>query len=72
MDVVGELNGRANLRSGNAPVGTESRGALRGGVRYTRGAGRVDAGLIVGLTSRDPSIGFTAGVTYVFKAFDVQ
>ncbi len=72
VDVVGELNGRANLRSGEPPVGTESRGALRGGLRFTRGAGRVDAGLIVGLTSRDPSLGFTAGFTYLFKAFDVK
>lgn len=72
VDVVGEVNGRANLRSGVPPVGTESRGALRGGVRYTRGAARVDGGLIIGMTARDPSIGFTAGVTYVFNAFKVQ
>ncbi len=72
VDVVGELNGRANMRAGSAPIGTESRGELRGGFRFTRGAGRVDAGLIVGLTSNDPSIGFTAGFTYVFNAFTVQ
>ncbi len=70
FDVVGELNGRANLRSGEPPVGTESRGALRAGLRFTHGAGRFDAGLIVGLTSRDPSLGITAGYTYVFKAFE--
>jgi len=70
LDAVGELNGRLNTRSGEPPVGTESRGALRAGLRFTRGAGRVDAGLIVGLTSRDPSLGFTAGFTFVFRAFD--
>jgi hypothetical protein len=72
VDVVGELNGRANMRSGEPPVGTESRSALRGGFRFTRGAGRVDAGVIVGLTSRDPTFGVTAGFTYVFNAFTVQ
>lgn len=72
LDVVGELNGRANMRSGEPPVGTESRGALRGGIRVTRGASRFDVGLLVGLTSRDPSLGLTAGFTYMFKAFDVQ
>jgi hypothetical protein len=72
VDVVGELNGRANMRSGTPPVGTESRGALRAGLRVTRGGGRLDAGLIVGLTSRDPSLGVTAGFTYMFHAFDAQ
>jgi hypothetical protein len=72
VDVVGELNGRANMRSGEPPVGTESRGALRGGFRYTHGQGRFDVGLIVGVTSRDPSLGVTAGFTYLFNAFQVQ
>ena len=68
VDLVGELNGRLNTRD-DAPVGTESLGAFRVGGRYTRGAGRFDAGLIIGLTARDPGFGFTAGFTYVFKAF---
>lgn len=72
VDVVGELNGRANLRSGEPPVGTESRSALRGGFRFTHGAGRFDAGIIIGLTSRDPTLGVTAGFTYMFNAFQVQ
>jgi hypothetical protein len=72
VDVVAELNGRANMRSGEPPVGTESRSALRGGFRFTRGAGRFDAGVVVGLTSRDPTFGVTAGFTYVFNAFQVQ
>ena len=37
----------------------------------TRGSGRIDAGLFFGLTRADPTIGFTAGVTYVFNAFTV-
>jgi hypothetical protein len=45
---------------------------MRIGGRLTRGTVRVDAGLIFGMTAEDPSIGFTAGATYVFKAFDVK
>lgn len=71
LEVVGELNGRLDTRSGEAPIGTESRGAMRIGGRFTRSTVRVDAGLIVGVTSLDPSVGFTAGVTWVFKGFTV-
>ena len=70
-EVVAEVNGRAHVSSGTAPAGTESRSALRFGGRYTQGLVRVDAGVIVGLTSRDPGIGFMAGATYVFDAFRV-
>jgi hypothetical protein len=69
IEVVGEVNGRADVASGAPPVGTESRSALRFGGRYTQGLVRVDAGVVVGLTSRDPGIGFMAGATYVFDAF---
>lgn len=72
VDLVGEVSGRANLRSGEPPVGTESRSALRGGFRVTKGAGRFDAGFMIGLTHLDPNYGFTAGYTYVFDAFQVQ
>lgn len=71
VEVVGEVNGRASTRSGVPPAGTESRAVMRVGGRYTHGAGRVDAGLILGMTSRDPSFGFTLGYTYVFNAFRV-
>jgi hypothetical protein len=69
FEAVGEVNGRLNTRDERIPTGTESRAALRGGLRYTRGAARVDGGVIIGLTSRDPNIGFTAGLTYVFRGF---
>jgi hypothetical protein len=72
VEVVGELNGRQNTRSGTPPVGTENRSAMRVGARYTRGPVRVDAGLMIGVTSIDPTWGFTTGVTWVFKAFNVQ
>jgi hypothetical protein len=71
LEVVGEINGRLNMRDGEPPVGTETRGAMRLGGRFTRNTVRVDAGLIVGMTSRDPSIGFTAGFTWVFRGFTV-
>jgi hypothetical protein len=72
IEVVGEINGRVSTRGGSAPAGTESRAAMRIGGRLTHGPVRVDAGLIFGMTAEDPSIGFTAGATYVFKAFDVK
>jgi hypothetical protein len=71
LEVVGEVNGRLDTRGGDPPVGTESRGAMRIGGRFTRSTVRVDGGLIVGMTSRDPSVGLTAGLTWVFKGFTI-
>lgn len=65
-EVVGEVNGRKDTRSGEPPPGTESRSMARFGARYTTGGWRGDAALMFGLTSADPSFGFTAGFTYVF------
>jgi hypothetical protein len=70
-EVVGEINGRKDTRLGDPPPGTESRSMLRFGGRYTIGTWRADAGLMFGITSNDPSVGFTAGFTYVFDAFQV-
>lgn len=72
VEVVGEINGRVSTRSGVPPPGTESRGEMRIGGRMTRGTARFDAALILGMTSRDPSFGFTIGATWVFKAFTLQ
>jgi hypothetical protein len=33
---------------------------------------RLDAGILIGITTHDPGFGFTAGATYVFKGFDVK
>ncbi len=71
IELVGEINGRANTRSEPLP-GTESRSLMRFGARYTRGPVRFDVATLLGLTERDPSIGFAAGVTYIFNAFKVQ
>jgi hypothetical protein len=68
-ELVAELNGRVSTREGSAFPGTESRGVLKMGGRYTHGSVRFDAGASLGLTPMDPSIGLTAGFTYVFDAF---
>jgi len=70
-EIVGEVNGRVNLRGEGPLPGSESRGLLRFGGRFTRGPVRWDAAVLFGLTEIDPSIGFTAGITYVFNAFTV-
>jgi hypothetical protein len=69
LEVVGEVNGQVQWAWDYPAPGAESRATFRGGLRYTRGAGRVDAGLLVGTTSRDPGIGFTVGYTHVLDAF---
>jgi len=70
-ELVSELNGRVSVRE-TTILGAETRGGLVFGTRYTQGAGRIDAGMFFGLTSVDPSVGFTVGFTYVFHAFDVR
>jgi len=70
-EIVGEINGRASVRNSAAAVGTESRGRLKLGGRFTQGPIRFDAGIFVGLNAVDPTAGFTAGVTYIFNAFRI-
>jgi hypothetical protein len=69
-EVVGEFVGRANFANIITP-GAEDRGLLRFGMRYTMSGVRVDGGVLVGLSPRDPEIGVTAGFTWVFNAFSV-
>ena len=71
VEVVGELNGRINSRNGQPPPGTESRGVLRVGGRYTVGSWRGDAAVMLGMTNIDAGVGVAAGFTYVFDAFRV-
>jgi hypothetical protein len=70
-EVVGEVYGRANTRGAGPLPGTESRSIVRMGLRYTYGGLRGDAALLLGATNNDPGVGFTAGFTYVFNAFQV-
>jgi hypothetical protein len=67
--LVGEINGWVSTRNGPAPVGTESRGRATLGAWYRTGALRFDAGILLGLTKLDPTVGITAGVTYIIDAF---
>ena len=71
VEIVGEVNGHAVTRNHDTPPGTESRSIMRVGGRFTKGTVRIDGGLLVGLTSRDPSWGFTTGFTWVFTGFTV-
>ena len=72
VEVVGEINGRYQPTNdeGTPPV-TDSRAAVRVGARFTHRTVRIDGGIVLGLTSRDPSFGITAGVTWVFRGFSV-
>lgn len=70
-EVVAEINGRTSVRAGGAFPGTENRGRLLLGTRYTPGSFRLDAGALIGLTTVGPTLGFTTGLTYVFNAFRV-
>ena len=67
VEVVGEINGRANTRSGEPPPGTDSLGQIRVGARITSGAVRFDGAVISGITPRDATIGLTAGFTWVLE-----
>jgi hypothetical protein len=70
-ELVGEINGRLNLANDDPDPGAENRATMRLGGRYTRGSLRVDAALLIGMTSRDPSVGVTTGFTWVLNAFRV-
>jgi hypothetical protein len=72
VEVVGELSGRLNTGADLSPVGTETSSVMRVGARFTRGAVRLDGALLVGVTDRDPTWGFTSGLTWVFRGFTVQ
>ena len=64
FSIAGEVNGRANTRPGNGPLGTESYGEARLGMQIRASGLRFDFAGIKGLTSFSPNSGFTVGVTY--------
>ena len=64
FSLAGEVNGRANTRSGSGPIGTESRGEARLGMQIRASGLRFDFAGIKGLTSLSPRSGITVGVTY--------
>jgi hypothetical protein len=69
-EIVGEFVGRANFANIVTP-GAEDRGLLRFSARYTMSGVRLDTGILLGLTPRDPEFGLTGGFTWVFDAFHV-
>lgn len=64
FSLAGEVNGRANTRPGNGPLGTESMSEARLGMQIRASGLRFDFAGIKGLTSFSPNSGFTVGVTY--------
>jgi hypothetical protein len=70
-EFIGEINARTDTRSGPPKPGTESRATMRLGMRFTSGTVRLDAAVLIGMTSRDAPFGLSGGVTYVFNAFRV-
>lgn len=64
INLVGEINGRANTRKGNAPLGTESISQFRFGTQVKVSGLRFDTAAIFGLTRFSPRTGITFGVTY--------
>jgi len=64
INIVSEVNGRVNTRSGTAPLGTESIGQFRVGTQIRASNLRFDTAAIFGLTKFSPRSGLTFGVTY--------
>jgi hypothetical protein len=64
INIVSEVNGRVNTRSGTAPLGTESVGQFRIGTQIRASGLRFDTAAIFGLTKFSPRTGITFGVTY--------
>jgi len=64
FSLAGEVNGRANTRPGNGPLGTESQSEARLGMQIRASGLRFDFAGIKGLTSFTHNSGLTVGVTY--------
>ena len=65
VNILGEVNGRQNTRSGAAPLGTESIGQFRVGAQIKASGLRFDTAAAFGLTKFSPRTGIIFGVTYV-------
>ncbi|MDH3492511.1 MAG: hypothetical protein OEM82_03095 [Acidobacteriota bacterium] len=65
VNFASEINGRANTRSGAAPLGTESQSQFRIGTQVKASGLRFDMAAIFGLTNTSPDTGITFGVTYL-------
>jgi len=64
INIVSEINGRANTRSGAVPLGTESQSQFRIGTQIKTSGLRFDTAAIIGLNKTSPRSGIVFGVTY--------
>jgi hypothetical protein len=64
VNLAGEINGRANTRTGRAPFGTEGHSEARLGLQVKASGLRFDFAGIKGLNNFSPRTGVTFGVTY--------
>jgi hypothetical protein len=64
VNLATEINGRANTRKRNIPLGTESLSELRIGTQIKASGVRFDTAAIFGLTKYSPRTGVYFGVTY--------
>lgn len=64
FSIAGEVNGRANTRPGDGPLGTESQAEARLGMQVRASGLRFDFAGIKGLTQFTHDTGVTIGVTY--------
>jgi hypothetical protein len=64
FSIAGEINGRANTRPGDGPLGTESQSEARLGMQIRASGLRFDFAGIKGLTRFTHNSGVTVGVTY--------
>ncbi len=69
VNIVSEVNGRINTRSGDAPLGTESVGQFRVGGQIKASGLRFDTAAVFGLTKHSPRTGVIFGVTYQSPTF---
>lgn len=69
VNLVAEVNGRANTRPHDVPVGTESIGQFRVGAQFKASNLRFDTAAMFGLTRFTPKTGVTFGVTYISPKF---
>lgn len=65
FEVAGEFAGQKVLFADIPPIGAEPRGVFRAAARWTRGGWRVDAGILAGVTEREPDVGVSLGFTWV-------
>lgn len=65
VNLLSEVNGRVNTRSGAAPIGTESVGQFRVGAQFKASGLRFDTAAAFGLTPFSPRTGIIFGVTYL-------